>query len=124
MLWFIFNLHLYKHIYTILQRYLTASFQAMPLNVILHKLLGVWLVLALTGPFHPHAPAPFSLAWVLTDAFNVLPMRTAWFGRPKFQCWSSQTQFQFLGHLHINVIYRLINIYNLRILMKSHAVCK
>jgi hypothetical protein len=62
--------------------------------MVLLELLGVSLVLARTGVFYQNAHSiliflnsPFSLAGVLTDAFTVLPMGTAWLGCSKWQYW-------------------------------------
>ncbi len=99
-------------------------FRFKTLDMILLELTGIWLVLAWTGPFRPHAhsilifSSPFSLAGMFIDAFIVLSTGTAC---PTFRYWGSWLQFQFQGHL-VHVRYRLINTRSLGTLIKSHSV--
>jgi hypothetical protein len=85
MIWFIFNLRKEKtkksDIYILLQEFMTFSFDAPPLNMILLELRGMWLVR--TGPLCPHAHSlliftcPFPLVRVFIEALIVFPTGNA-----------------------------------------------
>jgi hypothetical protein len=87
-MWFIFNLRRKKTFQTQIyynKRYLTSSFCAMLLNMILLKLLAMWLMLVQTGPLRSHA-----------QRYLQMPsLGSAWLGLPKFQYWGSWPQFRF-----------------------------
>jgi hypothetical protein len=80
----------------------------MPLNMILLEQLGIWLELAQTHPFRPHAdsilslPAPFHLPECLQT-----PSLSFFWELLGFAVLNSNIglQFWFLSHLHIHAKY-------------------
>jgi hypothetical protein len=103
MIWFIFNLRGKKirHIYIVLQGFMTLLLCAGPLSMVLLEQQGVWLVLTRTGPVCPRAHSklifisPFPLVNVFIDTFTVFPMGAAWLGSPNLTCGATRSNLGF-----------------------------
>ncbi len=83
---------------------------AASLSMVQLEQLGIWLMLAETGPLCPHAHSkmifvsPILLVRVFMDAFIVFPKRTAWLRCPTLNIWGCWLQLGILGDLHMHII--------------------